>query len=655
MRSSNRFFPILSSIVCTLVIVLLAPTPTFAKDNWTVVRSKNFTLVGNASEKEIKQVATRMEQFRDVFARLFPNLPLASPVPTTVVVFKSDGSFKPYKPVEDGKTASVAGYFQSGRDANYIALSTESRAESPYRTIFHEYVHLLVNNTLGQAGVPPWFNEGLAEYYSTFEIDDGRKVFLGKPVDHHLYMLRSTKLFPLETLFGVDYYSLKRNKHDSRSLFYAQSWALVHYLIQGNEGKRVPSLGKFLDLLMRNTPVETAFREAFQMDFRTLEKELKQYVNQTSYRINVATFEKKLEFDSEMQSTPITEAEGQAYLGDLLFHIRRFDSAVEKLREALALDPNLAMAHASLGMAYMEQKNWVEAKAHLEKAVEADSKNYLAHYYHALMLSREHMDEHDRVSSYPAGTSKMMRTRLHRAIELKPDFAESYKLLAFINLVADENLDESLTLINKAIALSPGSEEYVFVLAQIYLRQRNFAAARKSVERLAASASDPQMRANAESLLKSIISYEQQVANYEKQRAARSSLAPSEITTTSVESGPPQQAPTDPHSYLEEALRKPEPGETRVLGVLTRIDCSPKSIVFTVKVGSRLYAFAAPSFDAIDITTYISDVGGELTCGIRRTEDAVVVTYKSSSNQNKVDGVPVVLEFVPKEFKFKQQ
>jgi hypothetical protein len=163
------------------------------------------------------------------------------------------------------------------------------------------------------------------------------------------------------------------------------------------------------------------------------------------------------------------------------------------------------------------------------------------------------------------------------------------------------------------------------------------------------------MRANAESLLKSIISYEQQVANYEKQRAARSSLAPSEITTTSVESGPPQQAPTDPHSYLEEALRKPEPGETRVLGVLTRIDCSPKSIVFTVKVGSRLYAFAAPSFDAIDITTYISDVGGELTCGIRRTEDAVVVTYKSSSNQNKVDGVPVVLEFVPKEFKFKQQ
>ena len=655
MRSSNRFFPILSSIVCALLIVLLAQTPTFAKDNWTAVRSKNFSLVGNASEKEIKQVATRMEQFRDVFARLFPNLPLASPVPTTVVVFKSDGAFKPYKPVADGKTVSAAGYFQSGRDANYIALSTETRSEDPYRTIFHEYVHLLVANTLGRSGVPPWFNEGLAEYYSTFEIDDGRKVALGKPVGNHLLLLRSTKLFPLETLFGVDYYSLERNKHDSQGLFYAQSWALVHYLIQGHEGKRLPNLGKFLDLLMKNTPVEKAFRDAFQMDFRTLENELKQYVKQSSYRISVATFEKKLEFDAEMQSTPISEAEGQAYLGDLLYHIRRYDTAVVKLREALALDPNLSMAHASLGMAYMEQKKFDDAKVHLGKALEGDSKNYLAHYYHALVLSREHMDEYDRVDNYPEETAKVMRTRLNRAIELNPDFAESYKLLAFINLVADENLDESLTLINKAIALSPGSEEYIFILAQIYLRQRNFVAARNSVERLAASASDPQIRANAESFLKSIISFEQQVTNYEKQRAARSSLKPSEITSTSAESSPPQEAPTDPHSYLEEALRKPEPGETRVLGVLTRIECSPKSIVFTVKVGSRLYAFAAPSFDAIDITTYISDVGGELTCGVRKTEDAVVVTYKSSSNQTKVDGVPVVLEFVPKEFKFKQQ
>lgn len=62
------------------------------KEIWTSVRSKNFLLIGNAGEKEIRQVGTRLEQFRFVFSQLFPKANLASPVPTTVVVFKSDGS-----------------------------------------------------------------------------------------------------------------------------------------------------------------------------------------------------------------------------------------------------------------------------------------------------------------------------------------------------------------------------------------------------------------------------------------------------------------------------------------------------------------------------------------------------------------------------------
>ena len=34
-----------------------------------------------------------------------------SPIPTTVVVFKNDDSYKPFKPVVDGKINKVAGYF----------------------------------------------------------------------------------------------------------------------------------------------------------------------------------------------------------------------------------------------------------------------------------------------------------------------------------------------------------------------------------------------------------------------------------------------------------------------------------------------------------------------------------------------------------------
>src|ERR1700730_6386717 len=107
-----------------LLLIVLSGHPVAAKDSWTSVRSKNFFLIGNASEKEIRQDATRLEQFREDSARLFTTVTLNSPVPTTVIVFKSDSSYRPFKP-----NANTAGYFQSGPDVNYITLTTELHSE----------------------------------------------------------------------------------------------------------------------------------------------------------------------------------------------------------------------------------------------------------------------------------------------------------------------------------------------------------------------------------------------------------------------------------------------------------------------------------------------------------------------------------------------
>src|SRR5947209_15746678 len=147
----SRFALPLFALTCLLACAHAAS----ANDTWTSVRSKNFLHVGNASEKDIRQVATRLEQFRDAFSRLFAGANFSSPVPTTVVVFKSDSAYKPFKPVFDGKVDDVAGYFQSGEDVNYITLTSERRAEDPFAVIYHEYVHQLVANTLGRGSVPP--------------------------------------------------------------------------------------------------------------------------------------------------------------------------------------------------------------------------------------------------------------------------------------------------------------------------------------------------------------------------------------------------------------------------------------------------------------------------------------------------------------------
>ena len=149
---------------------------------WVQVRSKNFNLIGNASEKDIRRVGTKLEQFRESFHLIFPSTSVDSRVPTNVIVFKSDASYTPFKPRRaDGRIDDeVAGYFQSGEDVNYITLPLGGDEKQNYGTIFHEYVHFIIDTNF-KSEIPQWFNEGLAEYYQTFEIAGDIKIKLGLP------------------------------------------------------------------------------------------------------------------------------------------------------------------------------------------------------------------------------------------------------------------------------------------------------------------------------------------------------------------------------------------------------------------------------------------------------------------------------------------
>ena len=87
-------------------------------------------------------------------------------------------------------------------------------------------------------------------------------------------------MIPLETFFNIDYPSLHQQGGHGASIFYAQSWALMHYLIQGNNGKRKAQLGVFMELLATGAAVPNAFRQAFGADYAAMENELRTYVAQ---------------------------------------------------------------------------------------------------------------------------------------------------------------------------------------------------------------------------------------------------------------------------------------------------------------------------------------------------------------------------------------
>lgn len=497
--------PLILIALCALAAAPLRHAA--AKDAWTSVRSKNYLLVGNAGERDIRLIATQLEQFREVFAREFAGAAPNSPVPTTVVVFKSDADYRPYKPLFQGRPADVAAYFQSGHDVNYITLSPAQRKDSPYAMIFHESVHLLVDNRVRAA--PAWFNEGLAEYFSTFELmpeggEAGRRVMLGKPIPRHILTLRRNKLLPLPTLFAVDRASPYYNEREKSSIFYAESWALVHYLTHGAEGRRRPQLTRFLELLAAGAPVEQGFRQAFEADYATVERELKEYVRQDTYKVRFVPYVEAGGAAAGMKSAPVGEAEALALLGDLLLHTDRGEDAEKHLLKALALSPELSAAHASLGMLRARQRNFAEARRHLERAVGADPKNYLAHYYYAFALSREVMDAGQAVTGYPPEAARLMRHALRRAIELAPEFPEPYRLLAFVNLATNERLDEAASLLTRALTLSPGRHEFAYVLAQVHLRRKEYKAARATLEQIIAGSPNPRLRAQAQEMLEEV-------------------------------------------------------------------------------------------------------------------------------------------------------
>src|SRR2546423_688815 len=111
MKTLRRF----AALFIALLLALLISTPAAAKEKWVSIHTKGFNVVSNADSDDARRLALKLEQFRAVFAKLF-NIPNASPVPTTVIAFKNDGPFKPFKPLYNGKPANVAGYFQRGED-----------------------------------------------------------------------------------------------------------------------------------------------------------------------------------------------------------------------------------------------------------------------------------------------------------------------------------------------------------------------------------------------------------------------------------------------------------------------------------------------------------------------------------------------------------
>ena len=483
----------LSAVLFASLLVTLLTVPAQAKDKWINLTSKNFIIISNAEEGPTRKLALKLEQFHFAFSTIF-KLPLESPVKTTVMVFRNESSFNPYKPIYNGKPANVAGYFQGGEDENLIVMDISANQERPMSVIYHEYSHLLTSKT--PRDWPLWLKEGLAELYSSFDVLNGM-VLLGLPISRHVSLLRQKTVIPLNDLLSVGHGSPLYNERDRQGIFYAESWALCHYIMIGDSNARETQMVEYTTLINQGINSDQAFAQAFKLSRAEVEKRLKNYISGNTYTANTYKLP-NIEAEKDISAIPISEAEIQYYLGNLLARTNRIDEAEILLKRAVEMDSRLAGPYEGLGFVAVRRHRFDEALENFKQAVTRGSKNHLAHYYYAECLLRQ------AVGNVSPRLAQQIGDELKVSIKLMPGFAFAHYALANLAAMTEENLKEGLESATAAIKLEPQNKRFALALAQLQMQTQDYAAAKKTLEQLLSGDLEPKLKESAESTMKSL-------------------------------------------------------------------------------------------------------------------------------------------------------
>jgi len=423
------------------------PKPT---QKWIEIRTENFRFFSNAGRSATHQVAVDLEELRAVLARL-TDYDLQSPFPTFIFVFKGDHSFQPYKILYEGRPAAMSGYFIGAEHANYIAINADSKDASAI--VYHEYVHYVADNNMWN--LPLWFSEGLAQLYESFEVI-GETVYIGLPLIRHLVTLRGAVPIPLEQLFAVDRFSELYNEADRKGMFYSQSWALVHYLLLGDE-ERSRQLGGYLELVRSGAPGDEAFRTAFSSDYESLERELRLYLRVLSFPSIKAKAD--IDLDSKFEVRKMSYSEVVYRLGDLLANHEpdRPERSVY-FETAAVLDPGYGAPISAMAVEAEKKANWNAARTLHERAAKSSPTDAMVLFNWGEFLSRR------------GGQPQAAVSVLTRSTELDSSFAPAWAALARVYADAGETSDEAIEAARNAHFMRPSDLAATRDLVRLYLR-----------------------------------------------------------------------------------------------------------------------------------------------------------------------------------------
>ena len=437
-------------------------------DVWVEIRTPQFVVTSDGGESSARKVLHDFDQLRRVIQATMPGSRSGTGLPIQILAARDAQGFTKLFPEfpPDKRHEQPNGQFIPGSEKIFIAIRTNVSGRTPYEEIYRDYARLILK--LSYRSLPPWLAEGYEDVYGSMELTD-KGARLGRPDPDDLSILFESPLLSLDTVLKVDRGSAYDSGGDKRTVFYAESRALVHFLLADPQMISGKSLDRYMALVEKGGDTLQSAHQAFG-DLNQLQSRLDAYIRQVKGQPTDAAMAEGGDAGGAVRQ--LSAAELDARIGDFWSNRGRNEDAESKLEDALMADPSIALAEQSLGFLTLRRKNLDEADKHFSKALQLDPNDGLTYYGQGLALLAR-----GGFVGVPVGAVEAFE----KSASLNPDFALTWNYLASLYASRPETLRKALADAQQAAGLAPGDTGYRSQVAAIQDRLASGEEVRKDV------------------------------------------------------------------------------------------------------------------------------------------------------------------------------
>jgi tetratricopeptide (TPR) repeat protein len=603
--------------------------------HWIRVNSSHFSVVTDADEKHGRDVVVRFEQMRSAFGQLLLRSRINMSEPVDILALRNDEEYSKVVPIRQGQTIA-SGFFLPGDDRNYFVLNLSK--EESWRAISRDFALVFLN--YNYPPTQPWFDEGLAEYFSGLRLDGQARI--GGAPESFTELLNSSTWLAIPELFAMRPEPSAGREGSRHTLFYAESWIVMHYLLGQN---KLPETGTYFDLVQnQKIPVEDAIQKGYGISSAQFAQAVKDHFHSLSPPapppekgkqpavgdaggIQLPGITPPDQIGSSIQELP--EWEGQSLIAEMTLRVPEHREQAMQELESITAQPKMdnVVARRGLAWAHMQKKEYERAVEELNKGAELNSKDPWLHYYLALVTY--HLEQ---TGQSTGGLPNVMQD-LRLVLNWDPEFAEAHSMLGMAQLVGGGS-HAALDSMRAAIQLGPRNQSYLLNMAQIYMAGKNWDAATALLERLKNSP-DPQIAKSAGEQLEGLpmlkkygtvalpetkpqsqptASVSVPPASSSSPRSALPASSPTPSSSTSRKSAEAQpktekQTPqTDQEvsaDHPDEPAGPPQPDKRPIQflkGKIVVVDCSqPPSAILTVSAGAKVLKLRTADYKSLTL------------------------------------------------------